>query len=130
MISTEGVDETVRDLGQAPGQMVRRMRPVFRKAGVEMKRKMQADFRTSRSFRPVARSVDFDFFDTTAFTVRNMRVEVGPNAHRAPSAALAGIAYFGGSRGGGGTVPEPDSVLENEADTAIGHIEKLIRDVL
>ena len=36
---------------------------------------------------------------------------------------MAGIAYFGGANGGGGTVPEPDPIMESEADMMMRFIE-------
>lgn len=126
MMRTDGIDETVRDLGQAPGRTVKKIKPVMKKAGVQMKRNWTKSFRSSPSFRVVGKSVTFDVHDSTAFGTRNIQVEVGPDASRDSAAALAGIATFGGSRGGGGSVPEPDQLLKDEADTA----EKFIADII
>lgn len=124
------LDRFISDLGAAPAKLQSGVRGVMNRGGVEMKKKWQQSFQGSRSFRQVARSIDYDLNASSGFGVSNIGVEVGPNASRDPSAALAGIAMFGGSRGGGGTVPEPDSILEAEADTAADHIARLFGDLL
>lgn len=104
------LDAYIADLGVAPARANKAVERVLNRAGLEMKKKMQADFQPSRSFGHIARSVTYD--------TDSRRVEVGPDAARSSSAPLAGIAYFGGARGGGGTVREPDYILADEAGTA------------
>lgn len=125
---TQGLGELERfisDLGSAPGKVHTGIRRILGRGGLEMKKKMQADFSRSRSFRHIARSVTY-----TTNNNLNPSVEVGPDRASSSSAPLAGIAYFGGSRGGGGTVKEPDYILDAEADTAADHIAKLFGDAL
>ncbi|WP_147107138.1 hypothetical protein [Nesterenkonia populi] len=123
---TEEIDRFVSDLNTSTRRNQQEVRRIMRRAGVEMSRSWRELFQGSRSFRQVARSIDFDFMDSTAFGARNFSVEVGPNAAKDPSAALAGIATFGSSRPGGATVAEPDPILEREADTAVQWIEQQI----
>lgn len=120
------LDALVRDLGVAPAKADRAIRRVMKRGGQEMKKKMQADFQGSRSFRHVGRSVTYDVVERRGATT----IEVGPDAARSSSAPLAGIAYFGGANGGGGTVREPDYILEAEADNAVDWIEKELRGLL
>lgn len=121
----EGMEELARDLSASPRKARSAIRGVINRGGLEMKRKMQADFKGSSSFGHIGRSVTYDVKRGS-----NPSVEVGPDASRSRSAPLAGIAYFGGSRGGGGTVPEPDYILEAEAETAAEHIGRELRDLL
>lgn len=121
----EGMEELARDLSASPRKANSAIRSVISRGGLEMKRKMQADFRESGSFGHIARSVTYDVTRGD-----NPSVEVGPNAATSRSAPLAGIAYFGGARGGGGTVPEPDHILESEAETAVEHIGRELRNLL
>lgn len=121
----EGLDAVARDLSAAPGKAQSKIRGVINRGGLEMKKKMKADFSSSSSFGHIARSVNYDVSGGS-----NPRVEVGPNAAISRSAPLAGIAYFGGARGGGGTVPEPDHILESEAETAVEHIGRELRNLL
>lgn len=132
-MSTQGLgdlDRLISDMGDMPRKAESGIRGVMNRGGLEMKRKWQANFSTSRSFKMIARSVDYDVSAASILGGGNISVEVGPNAATDSSAPLAGIAMFGGSRGGGGTVPEPDSILESEADTAVGYINRLLGELL
>lgn len=121
----EGLDAFARDLSASPGKARSKIRNVIKRGGQEMKQKMQSDFSGSRSFGHIARSISYDVSGGA-----NPSVEVGPDAARSSSAPLAGIAYFGGSRGGGGTVREPDYILEAEGESAAEWIGRELRDLL
>lgn len=122
---TEGLDDFSRVLSQSPAKARSAVRGVINRGGLEMKRKMESDLSRSRSFGHIARSVTYDVTGRT-----NPSVEVGPDAARSSSAPLAGIAYFGGARGGGGTVQEPDYILEAEAKTAAEWIGRELGNLL
>lgn len=107
-----------RDLGTVPMKARDELTPIFRKTAQQVKTRMQDDLRGSGWFGQVARSVDYDVRTSKG----SMTAEVGTNAARDSSAPLAGIAYFGGARGGGGTVPDPEYIMEDEADLMIGFI--------
>lgn len=124
MRGIEGLDAFMRDLDAAPRGLPAKVKPIMSKGGLQMKRKMQEDLRGSQSFGHIARSVDYDRIN------KGLGIEVGPNAATSRSAPLAGIAYFGGANGGGGTVPEPDYILEAEAETAADFIADAMRDLL
>lgn len=118
----EQLDTFAADLQAVPIGAGKAIESVLERGGVEMKKKMENDFSGSRSFGHVARSITYDRDGS--------RLEVGPDAARSSSAPLAGIAYFGGANGGGGTVAEPDYILEAEAEVAAKYIglelEKLL----
>lgn len=118
----EQLDAFAAALQSVPIGAGKAVEKVLNRGGVEMKKKMESDFSGSRSFGHVARSITYD--------VDGTRLEVGPDAARSRSAPLAGIAYFGGANGGGGTVAEPDYILEEEAEAATKYIglelEKLL----
>ena len=120
------VTELVHDMGAAPAKLARKVKPIMAKTGLATKKRMQAHLRASRSFRPAARSVDYDV-DVTA---DGIQVEVGPNADRDAAAALAGLAYFGGSHGGGGTVPDPVVAMRQEEPTLLGFLEMAAEGLL
>ena len=117
-----GIEALAADIGAAPDKAKNAIDSVFKRGGVEMKKKMQKDFSGSKHFSHIARSVTYDY--------EGFRLEVGPDAARSDSAPLAGIAYFGGARGGGGTVREPDYILEEEIEAAERHISQSLRDLL
>lgn len=107
-----------RELEDAPLKVVREIIPVMRKGAVNIKSDMQADLRGSSNagFQYVASTVSYDVLDG------GFGVEVGPSK---PSGALANVAYFGTSRGGG-TVADPVGALQAE----IPRFEKAIDDIL
>lgn len=96
-------------------------RPVIQKAGVNMKRQMQAEAAKSRHFR-IARHISYDTIND------GMGVEVGPEKTGAGN--LANIAYFGGVHGGGGTLPDPGNALRDELPNVTKWLEGLIVEVL
>lgn len=119
-----------RDLGALPQVMARKAVPIFRRSALEVKRGMQADLRVSRHFRQVAESVDYDLLEHNSFGSLVMTAEIGPNAERNPSAPLAGIAYFGGSNGGGGTVRDPEFHARDQGEKMVGHMRDALGGLL
>ena len=106
------------DFGVMPDKYVKKIRPIFNRTALEIKRGMQDDFKGSRHFKQVARSIDYEVTDGPA----GLTAEVGPNAARGSAAPLAGIAYFGGSRGGGGTVRDPVIHARDQGQKMIGFL--------
>lgn len=80
------------------------------KASMNIKKKMQADVSKSEHFGQLARSITYDI-ETTPSGVTS---EIGPESGRGKPGALLNIGYFGGARGGGGTIPDPQGALEAE----------------
>jgi len=106
---TSDLDGLIRDFGKIPADMVPKVRGVVSKAAVNTKKIMRRDARGSRAFEQIARTIDYDL------TVRGdvVEAEIGPSG--GGSASLAGIAYFGTSRPGGGTVRNPEDAMLEEA---------------
>lgn len=111
------------DFGLMPGKYLRRIRPIFNRTALEVKKAMQDDLKKSRYFKQVARSVDYDLTRGGTAGDLGLHTEVGPNAARDPNAALAGIAYFGGARGGGGTVRDPVIHARDQGQKMVGYLE-------
>lgn len=109
------------ELGRVPATVVTGVRPVVRKAGVNMKNQLREEMGASRHFR-AAESISFDEGDG------GMAVEVGPTKSGAGN--LANIAYFGGANGGGGTVPDPQGALEAEAPRFEKALTDLVGEIL
>lgn len=110
------------DFGVMPDKYVKKIRPIFNRTALEIKRGMQDDFKGSRHFKQVARSIDYDLQSHQAFGSGVLTAEIGPNVSRNPAASLAGIAYFGGSRGGGGTVRDPVIHAREQGQKMIGFL--------
>ncbi len=114
------------DLRQAPRNLESETKSIISKGGVQIKDRMRSEMGRSRHFGHIARSIDFDEIGSGG----TIGVEVGPNAATSSSAPLAGIAYFGGANGGGGTVPDPMQALEDEANETARWIAKAAGDAL
>lgn len=120
------IHELARDLGQVPGKLARNVEKVIPKTGLEMKKRMQADFRKSKHFKQVAKSVDYEVMRADG----SISAAIGPNKDRDSSAPLAGIAYFGSSKAGGGTVPDPVVPMRLEAPKFFGFMEMAAEGLL
>lgn len=114
------------DLERAPGKVIRAVPGVVKRGANNIKRTMQADFRESRSFGHIARTVSYD----VTVDAGGVEAEIGPDKSRGGGASLAHIAYWGGARGGGGTVEDPLGALAIEAPEFESALGKLLEDVL
>lgn len=86
----------------------RQIRPVVNKGALNIKNQLRDEMASSRHFKGVASAISYDL-DPDSFGA-----EIGPSSEGGSPGNLANIAYFGGSNGGGGTVPDPSSALEAE----------------
>ena len=128
--NTADLDKLIHDLGEIPAKVERKVMPIMRKTGLQTKRRLQAELSASKHFRGASRSVDYDVKRLSFRDASIITTEVGPNAHKHPAAALAGIAYFGGSRGGGGTVPDPIVAMRQEEPILLGFLEMAAEGIL
>lgn len=122
--------QLARDFGQVSPKVVKKVQAIMPKTGLAMKKRMQADFRGSAHFKQVAQSVDYDVKVLGFGGDGVIQVEVGPNAARSSSAALAGIAYFGTSKGGGASVPDPIVPMRLEEPIFLGFLEMAVEGLL
>jgi len=125
---TSELDGLARDLRKIPALMVPKMRGVVAKSAVNTKKIMQADARKSRHFKALARTISYDLRVMDFFGDGVIEAEIGPSnsggfggdsgggSNTGGSAAsLAGIAYYGSSKPGGGTVRNPEDAMLEEA---------------
>lgn len=117
------------DLHRLPEALNRHAEAIVERGALNIKNRMVTDMRASTHFRPVARSITYDvrtggWGDTAA-----IEAEIGPDKARDQAASLANIAYFGSSRGGGGTVRDPQSALDAETDEFIAQLDALMDEV-
>ncbi len=81
------------------------------KGALNIKQELQMDLASSPSFRGgITFSVNYD----TRVLADGVEAQIGPDKSKY-GGALANIAIFGTSRGGG-TVPDPSVAMLNEAD--------------
>ena len=116
----------LRALGREMGEVHRKAAPqlgsTVSKAALNIKNQMTREARGSTHFGQIARTINYDIERSAG----SVEAEIGPNKDVGGSASLAGIAYFGTSRPGGGTLPDPVGALEAEAP----RLEQSISDIL
>lgn len=119
-IDTSEVRQIAADATRLPGELSRWLRPAVSRGALNIKRAMQADLEQSGNagIRAVARSISYDLIDGD----HTIEAEIGPAK---PSGALANIAYFGTSRGGGHT-RDPIEPLNEEAEA----FQKAVADIV
>lgn len=110
---TSDLDGLARDLLKIPAAMVPKMRGVVAKSAVNTKRIMARDARSSRHFKQLAPNINYDIKEHSFGGDGVIEAEIGPSGGE--SASLAGIAYFGTSKPGGGTVRNPEDAMLEEA---------------
>ena len=122
-IDTTEVRSLAADATRMPGELSRWLRPAVSKGALNIKRAMQQDLEESGNagIRHVARSISYDLTDTGT----TVEAEIGPDK---PSGALANIAYFGTSRGGGHT-RGPVEPLNEEAEAFQKAIADIVEDI-
>ena len=108
-IDASGLYELSVDLSSADARLIPRVRSVVSRGALNIKGQLQSEASASASFRPVAASIGYDLTDGGAM----IEAEIGPDRSRGGGAGLLG-AYWGWSRGGGGTLPDPMIALGEE----------------
>lgn len=119
-VDASGLDGLARSFRSIPALMVPKMRTVVAKSALNTKNIMRKDVRNSTHFRGkknpgLDASIDYDIKVLSFGGDAEIQAEVGPNPERNPGAGLAGIAYFGTSKPGGGTVRNPEDAMLEEA---------------
>lgn len=136
MIDASDLEAFAAELTRSPEIVQEGVRPVVQKGALNIKSDFNDSFRESESFKGVAGSVNFD----TAVTRDGVEAEIGPDRGRypglsgpakaRPAAPLAGIAIFGGARGGGRSVPDPQKHLDAEESKFIAALDAVVRRAL
>jgi hypothetical protein len=110
---TGDLDNLAAAFRAIPAAMVPKMRGVVAKSALNTKKIMRKDAQASRHFKQLARTIGYDIKVHEFGGDGVIEAEVGPSG--AGAASLAGIAYFGTSRPGGGTVRNPEDAMLEEA---------------
>ncbi|MGO1835310.1 MAG: hypothetical protein ACTIOA_07315 [Brachybacterium tyrofermentans] len=118
--------DLTRDLQAFTPKVAKGIPQVVKKGALNIKKTMQSDFRGSRHFGHIARTISFDVTASSG----DVEAEIGPDKSRGGGAKLAHIAYWGGSRGGGASVRDPAHALEAEGDNFENALVKLLDGVL
>jgi len=106
----DGLAKAFRDI---PALMVPKLRGVVAKSALNTKKLMQADARRSKHFKQLAPAISYDLKVHSFGGDGVIEAEIGPTP--GGSGSLAGIAYYGTSKPGGGTVRNPEDAMLEEA---------------
>lgn len=112
------------ELGRIGPKVEKKVDAVLKRGANNVKDTMRDDFQSSRHFSQVGRTINYDITKTSD----GIEAEIGPNKYYR-SGRLANIAYFGGSRGGGGTV-DVENGLRKEEPNFVENIKRVMDDVL
>ena len=110
---TGELDGLAKSFRAIPALMVPKLKGVVAKSAVNTKKIMQQDARRSRHFKQLARTISYDLRVMQFAGDGVIEAEIGPTP--GGSGSLAGIAYYGTSRPGGGTVRNPEDAMLEEA---------------
>ena len=114
------LDGLARAFRAIPALMVPKLKGVVAKSALNTKKLMIADVKKSTHFRGKKKpgldaSIDYDLKVHEFGGDAVIEAEIGPNRARNVAAGLAGIAYYGTSKPGGGTVRNPEDAMLEEA---------------
>lgn len=115
-----------RDLDRAADGLLDEVQKTVARSAGNVKATMREDMRRSRSFRQVAEVIDYDLDRFTS----SVRAEVGARTAGKGVGDLAHFAYFGGSPGGGGTVPDPEYLVARETEDLDRFIGRILEGLL
>lgn len=110
MIDASQLDSLSRAIAKAGPDAVRQVPKVVAKSAKSVVQRMRKDARSSPSFASIAPTITEDLLIGPG----GVEAEIGPDKSRGGAASLAGIAYFGTSKPGGATVPDPVLALMEE----------------
>ena len=113
------------DLASAPGRVERGVKQVVSKGSLNVKNQLMREASGSMHFEQLARSIGYDLTATADY----VEGEIGPQKERDKAAGLLG-AYWGWSRGGGGTLPDPIGALEAEQPNVTEALARLAEVIL
>jgi hypothetical protein len=123
-MEASGFDEVAEALTSIPAQMAPKVKGVVSRGALNIKRQLQEEARSSPSFRPLARSIGFDLVEGSFGGDTAVEASIGPDKSRDGAAGLLG-GYFGWSKGGGGSLPDPVNALLEEAPNFLENIFQL-----
>lgn len=116
------------DMQRLPEVLNRHVSKIVERGSLNIKNTMVADMAASTHFRQVAPSIDYEVVEANVFGVGVIEGRTGPNKARRPAAALAQFAYYGDATRGG-TVRDPQEVLDAEAPRFLSELERLMGEV-
>lgn len=129
-VDASELHQLAADLASAGSGIASRVRPVVVKGAVNIKNQMRTEARGSKHFKGGASDIDFSMTSQKIFGVGVIEAEIGPRSGPGQPGSIMNIAYFGTSRGGGGTVPDPQGALDAEAPRFEQALGDILEDLL
>lgn len=102
----------------------KKARAVVKRGAENVKKQMRSEAAASSWFGQIAPTITYDMLGGGDLGGTVIEAEIGPNTHF-KAARIENIAYFGSSRAGGGTVPDPRGAGEAE----LPNLEKYLGDL-
>lgn len=104
-MADESLHELATSFRAAASRILPELRQVVSRGSLNVKNRMRQDAQGHRHFPRLGMSISYDINSGPGF----VEGEIGPG-----EGVLAGIAYFGSSKPGGGTVADPRIAMEAE----------------
>lgn len=111
-IDTSEIRALAADMSKVDERLNRWVEPIVETSGRRVRDQHRREMSASRSFKGIAPGITAEVVKAGFGGAGVFEARIGPEKGRPGS--LANIAYFGGSNGGGGTVPDPQVALEAE----------------
>ena len=127
---TSDLGRLADDLATIPARLVPKVKPIVARSAMEVKKIMRADAGKSPHFKQLARTINYDLNVFEFAGDASIEAEIGPDKGVAGAASLAGIAYFGGAHGGGGTIRDPVDALLEVAPDFVEYLGQAVDGVL
>lgn len=108
-----------RDLEYASHKAIPAIDAILKHGAQNIKDDLADSARRSKHFSRIAPTISYD----RASHIGQVAYEIGPDKDRGGAASLANIAYFGGVRGGGGTL-DIDGPLEREEPKTLRELSR------
>lgn len=112
------------DILTIEARLVPKIKPIVAKAALNVKNAMRSDARKSRHFKQIAPTINYDLNETASGDNSVIEAEIGYDKGIGGAASLAGIAIFGTSKPGGGTIRDPVEVLNEEEANFVSFINQ------
>lgn len=129
-VDASELESFARDLGQIPARLVPKVSGVVAKGALNVKNQLRKEARGSSHFKQIAPTITYDLKKLSFAGDGVIEADIGPAREAGPAASLAGIAYFGSSKPGGGTLPDPILALQAEEPGFIRALEDIVEGVL
>lgn len=125
------LDKLAREFSDAGKGILKEVGSSVSKGALNVKKQIIADFKGSQHFKG-GKSINWnrDVRYNLERTADSIEAEIGPHVDNEGFGTLVGIAIHGGSRGGGGTVPDPLVALQAEEPKFIEATDDILKRLL